>query len=502
MKSLLEDFQYGISRTPGQPALDLMNMVAFAFGGKAGLIGTYLVVCLLGIAAFYRICLIHGVRHPFLCATCLLLSPHFVAHVTGLGDFSLSLSLFLICLYLLTCRKYNLAALVYVAAIGCRLSYCLFVFPLMYYIYNVDRNTGESMPYYHALRFAAISAAGSLCLFSPLFAVYGVSLFRNLGWQSFSYHVSSSIYKLISRGLGLPLSLLVVLLIVVRPFRSLRYPSSAENRFLDTFLLMTMLVTFTIFFFVPTKSEILLPLLAGLLLYVGRRYPLSVLTCTLVSIVFLGIVYVDLRDPSDDSLALRFANGFYFQAYSNAHENRKGGEEIKQAMANLSAHAVLIANYKAFDHVGKRSYRFLANRTRDALDDRTDSTLRLLGNVIRFPGIDARFVADFQDDGLKDFLQTNSLLAEGLRYQIFYDPRYLSMIRRWQKIDPSHYGVPVKIDRSEFRLLPQDGLILLRFPNFSNWFRGFPRGESGRAVKVPASFSRLSSSLGPTHSFI
>jgi hypothetical protein len=61
--------------------------------------------------------------------------------------------------------------------------------------------------------------------------------------------------------------------------------------------------------------------------------------------------------------------------------------------------------------------------------------------------------------------------------------------------------VPVKIDRSEFRLLPQNGLILLRFPNFSNWFRGFPRGESGRAVKVPASFGRLSS-LGPTHSFI
>ena len=276
MIRLVEDFQYHISRTPGQPALDLMNMAAFFLGRKAGLIGTYLFICLLGITAFYRICSAHGVQHPFLSATCLLLSPLFVAHVTGLGDFSLSLSLFLMCLYLLNHRKYNVAALVYIAAIGSRLSYCLFVFPLMYYIYNVERDQGDSASHCSpALKFAVISTLGSLCLFIPLFAIYGLSLLRNLGWQSLSYHVTSSLYKLISRGLGVPLSLLALSLILVRLLKTSHRSSPVADRWLDTFLFMTMLVTFVIFFFVPTKSEILLPLLAALFLYLGRHYRIA-----------------------------------------------------------------------------------------------------------------------------------------------------------------------------------------------------------------------------------
>ena len=474
MIRLVEDFKYHISRTPGQPALDLMNMAAFSLGRKAGLVGTYLFISLLGITAFYRICSAHGVQHPFLSATCLLLSPLFVAHVTGLGDFSLSLSLFLMCLYLLNRRKYNIAALVYVAAIGSRLSYCLFVVPLMYYIYNIERDEGDSVSHYSpALKFAVISALGSLCLFIPLFAIYGLSLLQNLGWQSLSYHVSSSLYKLIGRGLGVPLSLLALSLIIVKLFKTSQHSSPAKDRWVDTFLFMTMLVTLVIFFFIPTKPEIVLPLLAAFFLYLGRHYRMPVTVCVLIAIILSGIIYIDVRDPSDDSLALRFANGFYFEAYAGAYENRKGGEAIKEALTHLPPGSVLVTNFKTCYPVDPGGYPFSAERA-NSLQSHRDGQLRPLGSAVEFRGIDARYVVSFQDRGLKAFLESNALAPQSDRYQIYYDPRYAALTRRWQKVDPSRYGSPANINSLEIGLLPSDGLVKFRFPSFPSWFRGLP----------------------------
>ncbi len=479
MTSVLQDFRYHISRTPGQPALDLINVVAFGLGLKVGLVGAYLFICLLGVSAFYRICLAHGVRCPSLSAACLLLSPHFVAHVTGLGDFALSLSFFFICLNLLKRRKYNLAALVYVATIGSRLSYCLFVFPLMYYIYCVERDNDDSVSYYSpALKFGVISAVGSLCLFSPLLALYGLSLFRNLGWQSLSYHVSSSLYKLISLGLGLPLSLLLLSLMVIPWLRTSQRSSSVADRWFDTFLFIIMFVTFVIFFFVPTKAEILLPLLAALFMYVGRHYRSFVSACMLLSIIFLGVIHIDLRDPSDDSLALRFANGVYFEAYSGAYENRKGGQAIKEALINLPSRSALVTNFKSFYPINDGEFPPLADRAgNNQLRGQRNDMVRLLGTNVQFPGIDAKYVVSFQDDALKEFLETNALAPETDRYHIFYDPRYTHLTRRWQKIDPSRYGCPVKIKSPEIGLLPPEGLMLFRFSNFPSWLKGLPSGK-------------------------
>jgi hypothetical protein len=478
MTNLLQNFQYHISRTPGQPALDLINAVTFGLGGKAALIGTYLLICLLGVSAFYRTCSAHRVQYPFLSATTLLLCPHFVAHVTGLGDFALSLSLFLICLNLSERRRYRLAALAYVASIGCRLSYCLFVFPLVYYIYSIEKDEGDSVSYYApALRFAVRSAIGSFCLFSPLFLMYGPSLFRNLGWQSFSYHATSSLYKLVSRGLGLPLSLLLLSLIVISRFKTSQRSASVTDRWFDAFLVMTMFTAFVVFFLVPTKSEILLPLLAALFMYVGRHYRLLVSVCTLTSIIFLGFIHVDLRDPADDSLALRLANGLYVEAYQGAYENRKGGQAIKEATAHLPARSVLVTNFKRCYPIDEGNFPLLSDGVgNDQPTGPIEQTIRLPGSRLQFPGMESRYVVSFQDDDLKEFLETNALAPETDRYRIFYDPRYAHLARRWQRIDPSRFGSPLKIYSPEIGFFPPEGLTVFRFGYFPAWLKGLPRG--------------------------
>ena len=476
MVRLLETFRYRISRTPGQPALDLMNAAAFSLGGKAGLVGAYVCICLLGIMAFYRMCSTHGVQYPGLSAACLLLSPHFVAHVTGLGDFSLSLSLFLLSLYLLGRRAYTLAAVVFVATIGSRLSYCLFVLPLMYYIYHVEQETGPSASHYGGvLKFALISTPGSLCLFAPLLATYGLSLFHNLGWQSFSYHASSFLYKLISRGLGVPLALLILALIVVGRLRTARHSSSHQDRWFDTFLFMTMPVTLLIFFFVPTKSEILMPFLVALVLYLGRHCRRSVMVGVFASTVLLGILHVDLRDPSDDSLALRFSNGLYFEAYAGAYENRYGGEAIRETLARLPSKAVLITNLKPCYPRELESGHRSAERP-CALQSCRGALLKPPMSAVEFPGLEGRYVVSFQDDSLKEFLANNALMSESDRYRVFYDSRYAALTRRWQKVDSSRFGSPLTIRNGEVGPLPPGGSTVLRFPAFPAWFRGFPRG--------------------------
>ena len=135
------------------------------------------------------------------------------------------------------------------------------------------------------------------------------------------------------------------------------------------------------------------------------------MVCVLISIILSGIIHIDLRDPSDDSLALRFANGFYFEAYAGAYENRKGGEAIKEALTNLPPRSVLVTNFKTCYPVDPGGYPFSADRAHDFQSHRC-GLLRLLGNVVQFRGIDAKYVVSFQDDGLKAFLESNALAPE------------------------------------------------------------------------------------------
>ena len=265
---------------------------------------------------------------------------------------------------------------------------------------------------------------------------------------------------------------------VMQWLRTSQRSSSVADRWFDTFLFMVMFVTFVIFFFVPTKAEILLPLLAALFIYIGRHYRSFVSACMLLSIIFLGVIRVDLRDPSDDSLALRFANGFYFEAYSGAYENRKGGQAIKEALRNLPSRSALVTNFKSFYPIDDGEFPLPADRAgNNQLRGHRDGLLRLLGSTVQFPGIDAKYVVSFQDDALKEFLETNALAPETDRYRIFYDPRYAHLTRRWQKVDPSRYGSPVRIKSPEIGLFPPEGLTLFRFSNVPSWLKGLPSGK-------------------------
>jgi hypothetical protein len=272
-----------------------------------------------------------------------------------------------------------------------------------------------------------------------------------------------------------PLSLLIAALIIVGLLKASRQSTSLKDRWFDTFLLITMLVTLVIFFFVPTKPEILMPLLAALLLYLGRHFRRPVMVSALTAIIFLGIVHVDLRDPSDDSLALRLSNGLYFEAYAGAYENRYGGEAIRETLARLPSRTVLVTNLKqCYPREFANSHRS-TERPCD-LQSCRGALLRPPVSSVAFPGLEGRYVVSFQDESLKGFLENNALMSEQDRYTICYDPRYAALTRRWQKADLSRFGSPVAIRNGETGPLPPAGVTVFRVPSFPSWLRGLPRG--------------------------
>jgi hypothetical protein len=185
-------------------------------------------------------------------------------------------------------------------------------------------------------------------------------------------------------------------------------------------------------------------------------------------------MHVDLRDPSDDSLALRLANGLYFEAYAGAYENRYGGEAIREALALLPSRTVLVTNLK-------QGYpRELEDRDRSRqrpcdLQNCGGGPMRPPLNAVEFPGLEGRYVVSFQEDGLKGFLVNNALATEADRYHVYYDPRYTALTRRWQKVDSSRFGSPVTIRDGATGPLPSAGVTLFKWTAFPSWFRGLPR---------------------------
>ncbi len=450
---LVTDFKYRISRRPGQPLLDLANMVAWSFAGKAGVLCWYALVAYAGILAYYHLCVRLGIRAAALAASCLLLCPHFVSNVSGVGDYTVSLSLFLVALCLVVHGRYGAGTLAFVACMAVRLNYCVLVFALAACVYLKSRaeGAGRKRALWQAGLMCGGSALAAAMVYAPIYAFYRDELRIVLPLQSLAYHVVTPTYRIICFVLGIPLCLLIAGGTVARMLRRTPQEAPANPWLIRAIVFCTIVPNVLVLARFPSKPEIVLPSMAVLLIYLAAHHGKVFMRWVLALWVLQGLVFIDLRDPRDDSLTLRVEDGFYFKAYNAACKNRWGAENARKALGTLPPRSMLI---------GRGEEPMLV--TPEPLGSKIVGAHRPLRFVTRFKGVDGeRYLVHFLDRGIGEFLKKNQVAPESERFHIFYDPDFAALVRRWQHVDLAQYGQPVKVNERAAGLLKPGGVYLL-----------------------------------------
>jgi len=430
---LARTLTYTLSRTPGQPVLDYCNFVFRSFGGNLALQAWFVVVSAAGVTALY--CLVRelGGAHPFLAVLTLALNPFFLTHVGGVGDFAVSSSLLIISLLLASRGKALASGATLALAVGCRLVFCLYLIPVS--VLLVLTMNARGAPFRQCLR-AGATAVGVATLLScveygPSFSFWGWNLLHNLPFQGMKYHTSVFLFRLII-GLGVPVVLIVggVGISLIR--RARKGCVLWTNPVAVVVAVLMILCCMLYLFRVPTKPDLTVPILIGIILAVqfcaSRRWAAALL----LGSVSVGLVVFSPYDRQRDRYGWHFEEGWYSQNYQEAYQNRFQLDTVRSLLATLPPKSLLIARQRwtieQSDHADLESVPRLAG-----VD---------LGLAVAFRGLGTdRVIIDPADGNLRELLpRVTAEAAPGDRMTVFYEGSSLGVLRRWDHLDLAQYG--------------------------------------------------------------
>lgn len=429
---LVEEQRYTLSRTPGQPVLDYLDFVTWSAGGDVGVQIWFALVSAAGITALYQFLRSAGALAPLPGALAVGLHPLFLAHVGGLGDFAVSLSFLMLGLRAGQLGYPSVAGVFVGMCSGCRMPYLVFALPVALL---AEPGTGV-----WGRRTRTLVCAGGVSglVYAPLFASWGLGLLNNFPMKEFSYHVSAFVFRLLI-SFGVPFWLLMGSLAVL----ALRHRGLWANTLTRIDLAAGTIIALGLLILlrVPTKPELSLPVLLAFTIlgtaHFGKLVSWGLLSCAVISgFVFLSPYF---RDTGQHKWHIE--EGHYFKAIEEASDNRLMARTVPEALNRLPEGAVLLetVQWTALQARMTRIERVVN------FDGISGLTAFQFGAV---PG--GRYLVSFQEEKLKDLLEKRRAARLG---GIYYDSRLEGMLRRWMKIEISHYGKPVIVGGKALRRL-------------------------------------------------
>src|SRR5271157_1295593 len=399
----------------------------------SGKYGYIVLVSAAGVTALYYLVRELGGKHPLLSVRTLALNPFFLTHAGGVGDFAVSSSLLIISLLFASRGKAVASGATLALAAGCRLVFCLYVIPVS--VLLVFTMKAKGAPFRQCLR-AGATAVGAAALLSaveygPSFSFWGWNLLHNLPFQGMKYHTSVFLFRLFI-ALGVPVLLVAggVGISLIR--RARKGYVLWTNPVAVVVAVLIILCCMAYLFRVPTKPDLTVPILIGIILAVqfcaGRRWAVALL----IGSVLAGLVVFSPYDRQRDRYGWHFEEGWYRQNYQEAYLNRFHLEIVRSFLATLPPKSLLIARQRWT--IEQSEHADLENVPRLAGVD--------LGLAFAFRGLGAdRVIIDPADGNLRELLpKVTAEAAPGDRMTVFYEGSYLGVLRRWDHLDLAQYG--------------------------------------------------------------
>jgi hypothetical protein len=440
---LARTFTYQYSRTPGQPFLDYLNFLAFSAAGERGVQAWYLLISTLGIVALYRLVRDCGGTSPLLAAATLAIHPLFLTHVGGVGDFAVSSSFLLIALWAGAGGMTILAGLALAMAVGCRFVFCLYVIPLLALIAFMRRQKGESwssiLP--PVLKAGTIAAGVSIVFYAPLFAFWGRALLVNFPLQSLKYHLTAFGYKMMI-GLGLAFWAIIACVAWTMYRRHRASQPVATNSALAICAVLLAACASLILLRVPTKPELTIPVLISGILLVQVAASKRWAQALALSSVLAGLVVISPYDSDQGTYGFFVDKGWYATGVDEAFDNRLRIDTVRATLAQLPPRSIVVARTSWTAAQGEsQGVRFL----------NTVSGVSGLAFPVTFDDLGGdRIIVDIHEPKLPELLEQATSGPEEQRRPVFYDPAFLSRLRRWNNLDLAKYGRPIHFAGDSF----------------------------------------------------
>ena len=431
---LAEEQRYTLSRTPGQPFLDYLSFVTWSAGGEIGVHAWFALVSAAGITALYQFLRAAGAAAPLFGALAVGLSPLFLAHVGGLGDFAVSLAFLMVALRAGQLGSNALAGVLIGLSSGCRLPYAVFAIPVAALV--------QAGPDAWRRRARVFLSAGGVCVlfYAPLLAWWGPGLLRNFSVSAswtFGYRVSAFLFRLLI-SFGVPFWLLLGILALValrrRAFRGFR-PSPT-----DLAGGLTVALSVLILSRMPTKPELTLPILLGLTILLAVRAGKAVSAAFLGCVVLSGLVLLSPYDRFSGRYGWHLEYGHYAKAIEQAYDNRLMARTVPETLNRLPPGAVLV------DSIQWTIPQAHAAGITEVAD--FEGIPGLIG--VRFGGAPGRALVSYQNAKLKDFLEKRRANPDS---GVYFDIRWQGMLRRWMNLEIAEYAKPVVVGGQALRSL-------------------------------------------------
>jgi MFS family permease len=424
---LVEDQRYTLSRKPGQPLLDFINLLTWSAGGEIGLQAWFALVSAAGVTALYQLLRAAGAAAPLMGTLAVGLNPLFIGHVGGLGDFAVSLAFLMMALRAGQVGRTALAGVLVGLCSGCRLPYVVYAIPVA--------ALAQSGPNLWRRRASVVLWAGGVSglLYAPLLAVWGTELLKEriLAGQPLTYFLSAFLFRLlVSFGV---LFWLLLGWLGLRILWKKCYRGFCPSR-TDLAAALLLLIGGSILIRVPTKPELTLPIFLGVTIVLSTRcatvVSVALLGCSIVS----GIVSLSPYDRNTGRYGWHLGAGHYAKTVEAAYDNRLMARTVPELLNRLPTDALFIGGVQWTE---KQAQVAKIETVSDY-----DGIRGAIGyHFARVSG--GQTLVSFQDSKLKEVLEKRRAYPRG---GVYYDGRFAGMTQRWIHVDLSDYGTPVVLD--------------------------------------------------------
>lgn len=294
-KVLIWQHKYVPSRYPGFVVHELITTLLFIIGGSLFTnLGT-LVMSLLTIYFFIKICEYHDIPHRYLLAIFMVIHPLYYAASTSTIDYLWALGFLFIGYALLIKSRYLLAGIFWGLAIGARLSSVLFISVLLFaYFFNKKQDKNK------VLLSVGISAIiGAIFYILPFLhasCTFGFFTYY-IGKWNWIGHLTRFVYKNIYFW-GLQTSVLFLLLssLIINGLKR-NYEPKYKNVIVTSIL---MIVVYEILYLeMPTNKNYLLPILPFILMLLGislKKYKWLLILLIIVQLSY-NFININIARP-------------------------------------------------------------------------------------------------------------------------------------------------------------------------------------------------------------
>ena len=311
VQSLAQKHVYMPSRYPGNPVHELLVTLLYVLGGSLLTNLGSLVMSLVVIYFFLKICEYHNIAHRYLLAIFMIIQPLYYVASTYTIDYLYALGFLFIGYMLLTKKRYISAGIFWGLAIGARMSSSFFVIVWLFtYLRNEEPDRNK------CLLSVIISAVIGASFFILPFWYAGCTFafFTNyMGYWNWIGHLSRFVYKNIYFwGLQTSLMFLFILSLIIKSLKR-NYEPGYKNIITACVL---MIIFYEAFFLgMPGDKSYLIPMLPFVLILLGialKQYK-SVLILLIAVQISYNFININIARPNVPDNATAITAGLWFE---------------------------------------------------------------------------------------------------------------------------------------------------------------------------------------------